>query len=53
MSGQNRLVTSENAMKSGSESALASCLENANEEAIRISDSKKETPSKKNNDGQE
>lgn len=42
MSGTNKLVQSENAMRGGSESSLTSCLDNANEEAIRISGKKGE-----------
>lgn len=34
-SGTNRLVQSQNAMKKGSESALASALKNANQEAMK------------------
>lgn len=44
MSGTNRLVLSENAINNGSESALTSCLEDANEEAIKITDNKKKNP---------
>lgn len=44
MSGTNTLIQSENAMNKGSESSLTSCLENANEEAIRIMDSKYKNP---------
>ncbi len=40
MSGQNRLVLSENMLKGGSKSALDKCLENSNTEAIRITESK-------------
>lgn len=50
MSGSNRLVLSENAMNNGSESALTSCLEDANKEAIRISDKKKPVAKKESNE---
>lgn len=40
MSGQNRLVLSENMLKNGSKSALDKCLENSNKEAIRITEQK-------------
>lgn len=47
MSGQNRLINSENQKKGGSESALASALMNANEVAVKITNEKKPKPSEK------
>lgn len=42
MSGTNKIIVSSNAKKGSSNSALVPCLENANEEAIKIQGESKE-----------